>query len=156
VSRYGITPNLSVAGCSYECYKDTVEPQCCPGYWGNDCIGEFQVIEEEFCFVLNCVFEFCFREDLWCQKSLKPDKYVPKVIVVYLSDYLTHLKWHLSFPSFCEGRCTEGIFWTDEFDRNYLCDCNGRKGKHGSSWRKKWKNITLILSFLLQKILKEC
>ncbi|XP_077090778.1 stabilin-2 isoform X1 [Siphateles boraxobius] len=36
--RYEITPNLSVAGCSYECYKDTVEPQCCPGYWGNDCV----------------------------------------------------------------------------------------------------------------------
>uniref|UniRef100_A0A671QZY7 Stabilin-2-like n=1 Tax=Sinocyclocheilus anshuiensis TaxID=1608454 RepID=A0A671QZY7_9TELE len=29
---------LSVKGCSFECYKDTVEPKCCPGYWGNDCI----------------------------------------------------------------------------------------------------------------------
>ncbi|XP_051746711.1 stabilin-2 isoform X3 [Ctenopharyngodon idella] len=36
--RYEITSGLSVAGCSYECYKDTVEPRCCPGYWGNDCI----------------------------------------------------------------------------------------------------------------------
>uniref|UniRef100_A0A9J7XAB9 Stabilin 2 n=1 Tax=Cyprinus carpio carpio TaxID=630221 RepID=A0A9J7XAB9_CYPCA len=36
--RYHITMALSVKGCSFECYKDTVEPKCCPGYWGNDCI----------------------------------------------------------------------------------------------------------------------
>ncbi|XP_016412871.1 stabilin-2-like [Sinocyclocheilus rhinocerous] len=36
--RYHITLALSVTGCSFECYKDTVEPKCCPGYWGNDCI----------------------------------------------------------------------------------------------------------------------
>uniref|UniRef100_A0A8C2IG73 Stabilin 2 n=1 Tax=Cyprinus carpio TaxID=7962 RepID=A0A8C2IG73_CYPCA len=36
--RYHITLALSATGCSFECYKNTVEPKCCPGYWGNDCI----------------------------------------------------------------------------------------------------------------------
>uniref|UniRef100_A0A8C1QGI3 Stabilin 2 n=1 Tax=Cyprinus carpio TaxID=7962 RepID=A0A8C1QGI3_CYPCA len=38
VFRYHITLALSATGCSFECYKNTVEPKCCPGYWGNDCI----------------------------------------------------------------------------------------------------------------------
>uniref|UniRef100_A0A673XJC1 Stabilin 2 n=1 Tax=Salmo trutta TaxID=8032 RepID=A0A673XJC1_SALTR len=29
---------LSIKGCSHECYKEVVEPKCCPGYWGPDCI----------------------------------------------------------------------------------------------------------------------
>lgn len=32
---------LSIKGCSHECYKDVLEPRCCPGYWGTDCSGEF-------------------------------------------------------------------------------------------------------------------
>ncbi|XP_065146012.1 stabilin-2 [Paramisgurnus dabryanus] len=36
--RYSVTSALSFSGCSFVCIKDTVEPQCCPGYWGNDCI----------------------------------------------------------------------------------------------------------------------
>ncbi|XP_051974737.1 stabilin-2 [Xyrauchen texanus] len=35
--RYLVTATLSVQGCSFECFKDIVEPQCCPGYWGIDC-----------------------------------------------------------------------------------------------------------------------
>ncbi|XP_017567677.1 stabilin-2 isoform X2 [Pygocentrus nattereri] len=30
--------NLSIPGCSHECYKEEVEQRCCPGYWGIDCI----------------------------------------------------------------------------------------------------------------------
>uniref|UniRef100_A0A8C8EX57 Stabilin 2 n=1 Tax=Oncorhynchus tshawytscha TaxID=74940 RepID=A0A8C8EX57_ONCTS len=29
---------LNIKGCSHECYKEVVEPHCCPGYWGPDCI----------------------------------------------------------------------------------------------------------------------
>ncbi|KAJ8333295.1 hypothetical protein SKAU_G00421910 [Synaphobranchus kaupii] len=29
---------VSIRGCSNECYKDVLEPHCCPGYWGTDCI----------------------------------------------------------------------------------------------------------------------
>ncbi|XP_030633246.1 stabilin-2 [Chanos chanos] len=29
---------LTISGCSHECYKDVMEPNCCPGYWGTDCI----------------------------------------------------------------------------------------------------------------------
>ncbi|XP_056603572.1 stabilin-2 isoform X1 [Triplophysa dalaica] len=36
--RFSVSSGLSFAGCSFECSKDTMEPQCCPGYWGNDCI----------------------------------------------------------------------------------------------------------------------
>uniref|UniRef100_A0A3P8ZT82 Stabilin 2 n=1 Tax=Esox lucius TaxID=8010 RepID=A0A3P8ZT82_ESOLU len=32
------TQVLSISGCSHECFKEVVEPQCCPGYWGVDCI----------------------------------------------------------------------------------------------------------------------
>ncbi len=49
---------LSVKGCSFECYKDTVEPKCCPGYWGNDCIGEFEANEDEFC---GCLCRIVFK-----------------------------------------------------------------------------------------------
>uniref|UniRef100_A0A8C7U1Y1 Stabilin 2 n=1 Tax=Oncorhynchus mykiss TaxID=8022 RepID=A0A8C7U1Y1_ONCMY len=30
---------LNIKGCSHECYKEVVEPHCCPGYWGPDCIA---------------------------------------------------------------------------------------------------------------------
>ncbi|XP_056311873.1 stabilin-2-like [Danio aesculapii] len=36
--RYYVTPAFSISGCSFDCYKDVVEPQCCQGYWGNDCM----------------------------------------------------------------------------------------------------------------------
>ncbi|KAJ8411408.1 hypothetical protein AAFF_G00174140 [Aldrovandia affinis] len=29
---------LYMKGCSHECYKTVLEPNCCPGYWGTDCI----------------------------------------------------------------------------------------------------------------------
>ncbi|XP_035257311.1 stabilin-2 isoform X1 [Anguilla anguilla] len=29
---------LSIKGCSHECFKDVLEPLCCPGYWGTECI----------------------------------------------------------------------------------------------------------------------
>ncbi|XP_031414613.1 stabilin-2 [Clupea harengus] len=25
-------------GCSHECVKEVIQPQCCPGFWGSDCI----------------------------------------------------------------------------------------------------------------------
>ncbi|KAG7454371.1 hypothetical protein MATL_G00259010 [Megalops atlanticus] len=33
-------PNLvlNINGCSHECYKEVLEPACCPGYWGTDCV----------------------------------------------------------------------------------------------------------------------
>ncbi|XP_056132482.1 stabilin-2 isoform X2 [Lampris incognitus] len=30
--------NLAFNGCSFECYKNVEDKQCCPGYWGLDCI----------------------------------------------------------------------------------------------------------------------
>uniref|UniRef100_A0A8C9WI31 Stabilin 2 n=1 Tax=Scleropages formosus TaxID=113540 RepID=A0A8C9WI31_SCLFO len=42
VSRYIFNPlskiSVSLVGCSYECYKEVLEPQCCPGHWGYDCL----------------------------------------------------------------------------------------------------------------------
>ncbi|KAJ8006691.1 hypothetical protein DPEC_G00109850 [Dallia pectoralis] len=32
------TQVLSISGCSHECFKELMEPRCCPGYWGMDCI----------------------------------------------------------------------------------------------------------------------
>ncbi|XP_061085042.1 stabilin-2 [Conger conger] len=29
---------LSISGCSHQCHKVVLEPRCCPGYWGTDCI----------------------------------------------------------------------------------------------------------------------
>ncbi|KPP74514.1 stabilin-2-like [Scleropages formosus] len=41
--RYIFNPlskiSVSLVGCSYECYKEVLEPQCCPGHWGYDCLG---------------------------------------------------------------------------------------------------------------------
>ncbi|XP_052316183.1 stabilin-2 isoform X1 [Oncorhynchus keta] len=40
--KYRVSPMaslvLNIKGCSHECYKEVVEPHCCPGYWGPDCI----------------------------------------------------------------------------------------------------------------------
>ncbi|XP_029103006.1 stabilin-2 isoform X2 [Scleropages formosus] len=40
--RYIFNPlskiSVSLVGCSYECYKEVLEPQCCPGHWGYDCL----------------------------------------------------------------------------------------------------------------------
>uniref|UniRef100_A0A8C9SM31 Stabilin 2 n=1 Tax=Scleropages formosus TaxID=113540 RepID=A0A8C9SM31_SCLFO len=45
--RYIFNPlskiSVSLVGCSYECYKEVLEPQCCPGHWGYDCLGESDV-----------------------------------------------------------------------------------------------------------------
>uniref|UniRef100_W5NCW4 Stabilin 2 n=1 Tax=Lepisosteus oculatus TaxID=7918 RepID=W5NCW4_LEPOC len=30
--------SLSLPGCSHICIKEVMEPQCCPGYWGTDCM----------------------------------------------------------------------------------------------------------------------
>ncbi|KAG9339929.1 hypothetical protein JZ751_022242 [Albula glossodonta] len=29
---------LTISGCSHQCYKEVLEPHCCPGFWGTDCI----------------------------------------------------------------------------------------------------------------------
>ncbi|XP_066561323.1 stabilin-2 isoform X2 [Amia ocellicauda] len=30
--------SLSLPGCSHACFKEVLQPECCPGYWGPDCI----------------------------------------------------------------------------------------------------------------------
>lgn len=113
--------------------------------------------------VVVCV-ELCLKSVP--QKTCDVNNHLNQINVaqkrMFLSDYLTHFKWHLVFPSFCEGRYTEGIFWLEELDRNlmWLQIWNANKGKRGFFffffWKKMWKNITIILSFPVQKILKEC
>lgn len=42
--RYSIEINaysLSVPGCQHICRKDYLQPQCCPGHWGPDCMGKW-------------------------------------------------------------------------------------------------------------------
>ncbi|XP_041935625.1 stabilin-2 [Alosa sapidissima] len=36
--KYEFVPGIRLPGCSHECVKDTLQPECCPGFWGNDCI----------------------------------------------------------------------------------------------------------------------
>ncbi|XP_041833045.1 stabilin-2 [Melanotaenia boesemani] len=39
--RYNIKTvslNLSISGCSFECYREVEMKSCCPGYWGPDCV----------------------------------------------------------------------------------------------------------------------
>uniref|UniRef100_A0A452QQ50 Stabilin 2 n=1 Tax=Ursus americanus TaxID=9643 RepID=A0A452QQ50_URSAM len=33
--------SLSLPGCRHICRKDYVQPQCCPGHWGPDCMGKW-------------------------------------------------------------------------------------------------------------------
>lgn len=45
VCRYYIRTaslKLPISGCSFECYRELEVKSCCPGFWGPDCVGEFQ------------------------------------------------------------------------------------------------------------------
>uniref|UniRef100_A0A8C0W8X3 Stabilin-2 n=1 Tax=Castor canadensis TaxID=51338 RepID=A0A8C0W8X3_CASCN len=33
--------SVSLPGCRHICKKDYLQPQCCPGHWGPDCMGHF-------------------------------------------------------------------------------------------------------------------
>lgn len=35
-----ISLKVSLSGCSFECYREAEVKNCCPGFWGPDCIGE--------------------------------------------------------------------------------------------------------------------
>lgn len=36
--RYELFPGVLLPGCSHECVKDIMQPECCSGFWGSDCI----------------------------------------------------------------------------------------------------------------------
>nr|BAE37872.1 unnamed protein product [Mus musculus] len=37
---------LDIPGCRHICRKDYLQPQCCPGHWGPDCMGQGQLLTQ--------------------------------------------------------------------------------------------------------------
>ena len=42
--------SLFLPGCRHICRRDYLQPQCCPGHWGPDCMGKWPA----------CFFDICF------------------------------------------------------------------------------------------------
>uniref|UniRef100_A0A3Q3W761 Uncharacterized protein n=1 Tax=Mola mola TaxID=94237 RepID=A0A3Q3W761_MOLML len=54
---------LAISGCSFECYKETEVTSCCPGFWGQDCIGDVCLclfICVSVCVCL-CIYAWCIQ-----------------------------------------------------------------------------------------------